>query len=365
MVCKLISRPWLGVVDLHDKSLIALFECLAGAKNRDFPSAYSTPRPSIKASLCKAAMSISFVRIFANALIRRPLERFTNSFDYWRHKAIWQSILPAEWANDKITNLIHSEQPALVSRIGHTEGRIVGEYLFSKARYGRLSRKEAHQFSGIFPVKKTMLTRFAEIYSTALSEVDLLGFWQTAYQARWLNTLSRQPLLVHLESLEPYFYPKPWTASLAGLRVLVVHPFAESIASQYRLNRHALFPNSQILPEFDLEVLAPPQTLAPSTAGYSDWEDAFNSLVAKVLERRFDVALLGCGAYGLPLGAAIKRNGRKAIHLGGSLQILFGIRGRRWDALPLFQPLWNDAWVRPSALETPQSAKSVDSGCYW
>jgi len=310
-------------------------------------------------------MSASFVRFFVNSLIRRPLKRCTNAYDYWRYKAIWQSILPAEWANDKITNLIHSEQPALVSRIGHTEGRIVGEYLFRKARYGRLSRKEAHQFSGIFPVKKPMLTRFAEIYSMALLEVDLLGFWQTAYQARWLNTLSRQPLLVPLESLEPYFYPKPWTASLAGLRVLVVHPFAESIASQYRLNRHTLFPNSQILPEFDLEVLAPPQTLAPSTGGYSDWEEAFNTLVAKVLERRFDVALLGCGAYGLPLGAAIKRNGRKAIHLGGSLQLLFGIRGRRWDALPLFQPLWNDAWVRPSALETPQSAKSVDCGCYW
>lgn len=310
-------------------------------------------------------MSTPFARSLVNLLIRRPLKECTDSFDRLRHNAIWRSILPAELVNEKISNLIISDQPILVSRIGNTEGRIVGEWLFRAARYGRLTQKQAHQNAGIFPVSDQLLTRFSEIYSASLEEVDILGFWQTTYQARWLDTLSWPPLLVPLEALEPYFYPKPWSTSLAGLRILVVHPFAESIASQYRLKRHALFPNSEILPEFELEVLAPPQTLAPATGGYSDWEDAFNTLVAKVLERRFDVALLGCGAYGLPLGAAIKRNGRKAIHLGGSLQLLFGIRGRRWDALPLFQPLWNEAWVRPSALETPQSAKAVDAGCYW
>jgi hypothetical protein len=193
----------------------------------------------------------------------------------------------------------------------------------------------------------------------------LLGFWQTTYQARWLDSLTQLPVLAPLEALEPYFYSNPWTAALAGRRVLVVHPFAASIASQYSLNRQALFPDSEILPEFDLEVLAPPQTLAPSTGGYADWEEAYNDLVYKTLERPFDVALLGCGAYGLPLGAAIKRRGRKAIHLGGSLQILFGIRGRRWDTSPLFQHFWNDAWVRPSAAETPKRANAVDSGCYW
>jgi hypothetical protein len=145
----------------------------------------------------------------------------------------------------------------------------------------------------------------------------------------------------------------------------VVHPFARSIASQYRQRRQSLFTNPEILPEFELDVLAPPQTLAPATGGYADWQEALETLISQALERPFDVALLGCGAYGMPLGAAIKRDGRQAIHLGGSLQLLFGIRGRRWDALPSFQPLFNEAWVRPSAEETPQRAAAVDAGCYW
>ena len=307
----------------------------------------------------------STIKWVADRLVRQPLHSGMNAFERWRYQSLWRSVISQSQTNQQIKSLLEVGLPALVSRIGHTEGRIVGEWMFRGGRYGRLTHKQAHQNAGIFPSTDQLLTRFAEIYSAGMSEVDLLGFWQTTYQARWLASLSRPPLLVPLEALEPYFYPKPWTAALAGRRVLVVHPFAASIASQYRLHRQSLFADPEILPEFELEVLVPPQTLAPSTGGYTDWEEAFNDLVTKVLECKFDVALLGCGAYGLPLGAAIKRDGRKAIHLGGSLQILFGIRGRRWDAFPEFQHFWNDAWVRPSAAETPQRANAVDSGCYW
>lgn len=310
-------------------------------------------------------MLSSIAKPIAARIFRQPLQAGINAIERLRYRELWDSVIPASQTNRRILSLLQGERPVLVSRIGHTEGRIVGEWIFRGGHYGRITHKQAHQNAGIFPLSDPLLTRFAEIYSAALQEVDLLGFWQTTYQARWLDSLTQLPVLAPLEALEPYFYSNPWTAALAGRRVLVVHPFAASIASQYSLNRQALFPDSEILPEFDLEVLAPPQTLAPSTGGYADWEEAYNDLVYKTLERPFDVALLGCGAYGLPLGAAIKRRGRKAIHLGGSLQILFGIRGRRWDTSPLFQHFWNDAWVRPSAAETPKRANAVDSGCYW
>jgi len=308
---------------------------------------------------------VSPFKVLANCLIRLPLRQARDLYERCRYQALFHELLRHEDANRHILNLIGSGQPLLISRIGHTEGRIVGEWLFRGGHYGQLTHKQAHQNAGIFPVEGSLLTRFSEIYSAALLEVDLLGFWQTSYQARWLASLPSPPLLTPLESLEPYFHPQPWSSALAGRRVLVVHPFARSIASQYRQRRQSLFTNPEILPEFELDVLAPPQTLAPDTGGYADWQDALETLISEALERPFDVALLGCGAYGMPLGAAIKRDGRQAIHLGGSLQLLFGIRGRRWDALPSFQPLFNEAWVRPSAEETPQRAAAVDAGCYW
>ena len=308
---------------------------------------------------------VSPFKLLANRLIRLPLRQARDLYECCRYQALFRELLHHEDANRHIHDLIGSGQPLLISRIGHTEGRIVGEWLFRGGHYGQLTHKQAHQNAGIFPVEGSLLTRFSEIYSAALLEVDLLGFWQTSYQARWLASLAKRPLLAPLESLEPYFHPQPWSSALAGRRVLVVHPFARSIASQYRQRRQSLFTNPEILPEFELDVLAPPQTLAPATGGYADWQDALETLISQALARPFDVALLGCGAYGLPLGAAIKRAGRQAIHLGGSLQLLFGIRGRRWDALPPFQPLFNHDWVRPSAEETPQRAEAVDAGCYW
>ena len=66
------------------------------------------------------------------------------------------------------------------------------------------------------------------------------------------------------------------------------------------------------------------------------------------------------------MGAFIKRElGRQAVHLGGATQLLFGIKGCRWDAWPQFNALYNASWVRPLALETPDVHKAIEGGAYW
>ena len=53
--------------------------------------------------------------------------------------------------------------------------------------------------------------------------------------------------------------------------------------------------------------------------------------VSRSNENRFDIAIIGCGAYGLPLAAKLKKEGRQAIHLAGVTQLMFGIKGKRWE----------------------------------
>ena len=80
----------------------------------------------------------------------------------------------------------------------------------------------------------------------------------------------------------------------------------------------------------------------------------------------FDIALLGCGAYGYPLAAHIKKMGKQAIHLGGCLQILFGLKGRRWDEEePDIVAMYNDYWHYPMASEVPKGSGDVEGGTYW
>jgi len=66
------------------------------------------------------------------------------------------------------------------------------------------------------------------------------------------------------------------------------------------------------------------------------------------------------------LGAFIKRDlGKTALHLGGLTQILFGIRGRRWEADSKYNALYTDSWTRALPHETPSANARVENGCYW
>jgi hypothetical protein len=118
------------------------------------------------------------------------------------------------------------------------------------------------------------------------------------------------------------------------------------------------------------------QSLGGYNKGFETWFDALDWMKSEMDKEEYDIALIGCGAYGFPLAAHAKRTGHQAVHLGGALQLLFGIRGKRWEkdcfvsdasGRPIFtySSLFNPYWVRPSLDETPQTASSVEGATYW
>jgi len=289
---------------------------------------------------------------------RRLLARL----NHWRYPSVYAGVLADREAGQWIAEALRTRRSVLVGRLGSVEARLLGEARLG--RFSRVTRLEAHRNAGIFPLDPAALQAVASRLQSALEQVDLLARWDSPYQA-WLTAgISPMPERCSLRALEPWWQPDPWTEALVGKRVLVIHPFTESIQAQWR-RRERLFPCSAVLPEFELQVLTPPLTLAGATAGFTTWSAALDDLIARTQERDFDVALVGCGAYGLPLSAAIKAMGRPALQLGGALQLLFGIRGRRWEVMPPFAALMNEHWVRPLPEETPMAANQVDGGCYW
>ena len=83
----------------------------------------------------------------------------------------------------------------------------------------------------------------------------------------------------------------------------------------------------------------------------------------------FDIALLGCGAYGLPLCNFIKSDLKKsAIYIGGGLQLLFGVIGRRWEGNDMWKKLIIDndiKFIRPSEDEHVKNMRFLEDQCYW
>ena len=58
--------------------------------------------------------------------------------------------------------------------------------------------------------------------------------------------------------------------------------------------------------------------------------------------------------------------GKKAVHIGGALQLLFGIRGNRWETeQDIYMQFMNKHWVRPLESERPKAAHNVENACYW
>ena len=108
---------------------------------------------------------------------------------------------------------------------------------------------------------------------------------------------------------------------------------------------------------------------------FQTWFHALKYMEDEMDKIDYDICLIGAGAYGMPLAAYIKRMGKTAIHIGGSLQLLFGIRGARWED-PLYGigihheqgaycKHFNEHWIRPYKQSMVKNSKQVDNGCYW
>lgn len=274
--------------------------------------------------------------------------------------------LDYENAQKQIKSWIEGGDAKLVARYGSNEAyataEAIGVHLHMKKHIRSCVLTSIHRNAGVFPYGEQTTIRFGMLMKEVSAEVDMLCRWKSIMQDYCINNLCRSDcILTHLSNLAPYQSKNPWTAALRGKRVLVIHPFKESIERQYQI-REKLFANPEILPEFDLTVIEAVQTAAyEKDDRFSDWFEALDYMYQQAMVCEFDVALIGCGAYGLPLGAMLKRSGKMVIHMGGALQILFGIIGKRWENSPLI----NEYWAHPLPSEIPANKKVVENGCYW
>ena len=281
-------------------------------------------------------------------------------FSEYRNK----SILNGNEGNLLIKNLLSKEEALMVTRIGSTELEILSAYQYNEKKYNDYLKNKINVLSGVFPPTDNTLNEFSEIFLNALSKADIIGVWFNKNEGKIIEDYCRSVNLVELRSLEPYYWDSPWSQMLYNKTVLVIHPFIDSIEKQLK-NRDNFFENKEVLPNFELKTLRAVQSAGGSNSKFSSWIEALNYMYEEIDKIDFDIAIIGAGAYGLPLAGYVKEKGKKAIHMGGSSQILFGIKGVRWDNHPFISTLYNEYWTRPMSQEHPTDFKSIEKGCYW
>jgi hypothetical protein len=278
--------------------------------------------------------------------------------------------------NQLIQSALLEPGPLMIGRYGDVELKMIWSLISGEGPANVLDRLgHLHRSAGFFPPEVALLPAFLDVYEEAARELDCLAIWnfengRWGMEERMFRDYSPGASLVSIRSLESWLFPDPWTSALQGKRVLVVHPFEKSIRQQYARRAH-LFADERVLPEFaTLQTIRAVQSVAGNPTSFETWFDALDAMSAEIECIDFDVALIGAGAYGMPLAAHVKRLGRKAVHMGGVTQILFGIIGRRWErpipgGYPPLIRFMNHHWARPLPEEYPADFESVDRAAYW
>ena len=285
-------------------------------------------------------------------------------------------------ANDYILSQLQTGKPLLVSKFGTTELETMEDFCIKKGKNIPISgylnfitgkRTKLHvngpilerlcMLSGFFPNDESLAERFYLENVSAIREIDILGSYQV--NEYLFRKDLRNVVRVNLDGYyAPFYYRNPWTKYLQGKKVLVIHPFAEDIQTQYA-KRQLLWQDNDVLPDFSLITYKAVQSIVGTKTEFPTWFDALQKMKDDIKMIDFDIALVGCGAYGMPLAAYCKQLGKQAIHLAGWTQILFGIKGTRWDNNPRVSQYYNEHWIRPSEQNRPKGLEKVENGCYW
>jgi len=298
----------------------------------------------------------------------RPVTRVASLLEERRYKGV--EIYSEDHGNQVIARSLQAGQPAAIGKLGAVELDAVRHFLRNRDRLDHCQDWGKHQTmlyrnAGVFPPDPVCYSRFCREFLEVLGDVDILAVWFRWGERDIVLQSAKHSVYIGLTALEPYFYPAPWSRFLAGKRVLVISPFADIVQSQYARRKDVWRDHPGVLPEFELSTLQTPLSAALVPPVFPDWFTTLDHLRRRMDDCAFEVAIIGAGAWSLPLAVHAKAIGRWGIHLGGATQILFGIRGRRWDNSPAFTPFFNDAWVRPGHHHRPSGITEVEGACYW
>lgn len=270
--------------------------------------------------------------------------------------------LSAEETNAYYRDLILSGKPFLAGRLGAGEMRRVNRYVMKELGLCK-NYKEANLKSVIIENSPELADWYCEKLIELLPNVDILPVWCQIAEPYLVRQFAKKAKLAHFEDIEPFWYENPWTSALKGKKVLVINPFDETIRQQYE-KRELLFDNKDMLPEFELHTLKSVMVLTPEENTYGNIIDVVDYTYNEAMKIDFDIALLGCGQVGMLVAEKFRQQGKQAIYLGGALQLIFGIKGKRWDGQEKYARMYNEHWTYPIE-QPPTSYKRIEGGCYW
>ena len=292
------------------------------------------------------------------------------------------TILNLETSNQCIIKLIETNKPFIISRMGiGAETYITYEYIITNKINTNYLQTLSNN-AGIYNINAKNILLYINLYIQAIKNSIALATFPTYIineQSYFVNKYNLKQ--IHSRSLEPFYACleniKPWTHYLYGKKVLIINPFIDSMKKQLTKNFQIFKdPNKKIFLDNQEFIFYKSYQTSAGNHIHNDWLETFTLMCNDIKklddEFHFDIALLGCGGYGLPLCNFIKMElNKSAIYIGGGLQLLFGIMGQRWENRDDWKKIMkdndnpNNQFIRPSGDEIINNKNAIENGCYW
>ena len=294
--------------------------------------------------------------------------------NYVNTNLIRDNLLSIHHSNNEIVNFIQRNRPFSVVRLGGHETCSTYEFVLTNKINKKYLTSSANM-NGIYSTTNDIgkFESFCEHYDKAIQNADILAYVDYCLQDIQSFFVKKYCLpQIHSRALEPFYVIQdgkiPWTHYLKDKNVLVINPFTDSFEKQIS-NNFQMFRNKSIfLKDQKFIFYKSYQTIAGNHI-HNDWLETFTIMCNDIKCLNFDIALLGCGAYGLPLCNFIKTElNKSAIYVGGGLQLMFGVIGKRWENIPMWKEIIHTEgceFIKPSVSETCNNHSSIEGGCYW
>jgi hypothetical protein len=272
-----------------------------------------------------------------------------------------------------LINLLKRDEPFFISRLGNEIENSYNYMVNQNLQYHTMLDLNA----GIYCKTNKDLITYYQMYYNAIINSDAIALFNSrqdvlSYEQYFMKTIKLQCLFSR--ALEPFYLilenEIPWTHHLLGKKVLIISPFIDSFQKQIKRGFKMFHDKSKTIfhPDQEFVFYKSFNTLAGNHL-HSSWLETFNIMCEDINKLDFDIAMLSCGGYGIPLSYYIKNNLKKSsIYVGGGLQLLFGVIGQRWLTHPIIgkiimeQP---EQFIRPSGDEIVRNKNMVENGCYW
>jgi hypothetical protein len=284
----------------------------------------------------------------------------------------------------RLADAIEGRRPFAVGKIGPSElhwmaypilresgSSAVGMRLFERQMF-----LHGVKNAGIFPAERQYYLDYNATYVRDTRNLDSIGvFLHGEKMERIVVAKYELTRLTHYLNHEPNRSTpdRPEQCYLPLLRdkkILIVCPFAELLRERAqkevfeavwaKTGKKWFHPGSIDAVEFPYGVCA------ETRQRYASASVLIDEINREISRRDFDVALIGAAGMAIPIASYVKSLGRIAIDLGGHLQVLFGVIGKRWREQEEWRERYfNDAWIDMPARYRPAETDVCDRGAYW